>query len=538
MNRASKIISISLITFMLVGVSSVSAASPSQMGVFSTDSSQMLSSVSTFAGLGSAGVLNADVNASLFLAPKSVLVLDDGSVIVADTNNQLLRKISAGQVTTFAGASVNKDAKGFPIGGLLDGVSDQSFFNHPDGLAKDAKGDIFIADTDNNAIREIDTAGNVTTIAGNGVPGIADGQGSAALFNAPDDVAVAKDGTIYVADTLNSLIRKISPDGAVTTLNAPSTRTIVLASGETIHTGDFQDGPLSQAKFNEPSGLAIDSTGNLYVSDSGNQRIRYINISKGLVSTVAGNSVSSTDATSVYEAQAIYAAGDFADGVANQAMFNFPMGIALTKEGGLVIADSQNNSIRYLFHGHVSTLAGDIDLFSGTADGIERTAQFNLPMDVAVTAEGSILVADSFNNKIRIIKPFHLPADLPQNNSINVVLDNQTVVFDAKPEITSGRTMVPVQSIAEALGYQVTYTAMNQMIQLQRGSVVIDMTLGNKTIVTKQTGQTDITAAIDVAPYISKSGRTLIPVRFFAEQIGLDVQWDQTANTVILRNKL
>jgi sugar lactone lactonase YvrE len=531
MKRIKNVVVTSLLTAALVGGTSIASASISKDGLFSSsDPTQLLSSSLNVAGTGDAGGTNGEAHASLFRSPQSIAIAADGSIIVSDSNSQLLRKIADGKVTTLAGASVEKDAQGFPVGGLLDGTSDLSFFSHPNGIALGADGSIYVADSDNHAIRVIDKSGNVTVLAGNGVQGNIDAVGKEAKFNHPTDLAVAKDGTVYVADSLNNAIRKITTDGKVTTLNAASGRKVVIASGQTVDAGNYMDGAIAQAMFNEPSGIAIDAKGNLYVSDTGNQKIRYIDFAADKVTTVAGSGA--------YEAALVNVVGDYADGDAAKAMFSNPLGIAVTDEGGLLIADSLNNSIRYLFNGKVSTIAGDADQFAGETNGVERSAQFSVPTDVAVAADGTILVADSFNNKIRSIQPYKLPADLATDASIKVVYNGKSVVFDSKAEIKASRTMVPFRAIAEALGYEVKYTAEGQIIEMTKGTVTIKMVIGAKTVTTIEKDKADIVTSIDVAPYIiAKDNRTLIPVRFFAEQIGLDVQWNAKSHTAILRNK-
>jgi sugar lactone lactonase YvrE len=537
MKRIKSVIISSLLTAALVGGTSISASSIVKEGVFSsTDKAQVLANTKNIAGVGDFGDTNAAADLSLFRSPQSILVTADGSIVVSDSNSQLIRNIAGGKVTTLAGVYSDKNLQGFPNGGLLDGASDLSFFNHPHGIAADSKGSIYVADADNHSIRVIDKSGNVTTLAGNGVEGNTDAVGKAAKFNYPTDLAITKEGVVYVADTLNNLIRKIAVDGTVTTLNAPSDRKVLLASGQSVTAGDFKDGPIAEAKFNDPSGLALDEKGNLYVSDTGNQRIRYIDFAASTVTTVAG-SIDSVVTRSLYENGAIYALGDYADGAADKAFFNNPLGIAVTSEGGLVIADSLNNSVRYLYDGKVSTLAGDADQFAGEANGIERLAQFNIPTDVAVAADGSILVADSFNNKIRAIQPYQLPSELAKDKSIKVVYNNKPVAFDTAAEIKDSRTMVPMRAIAEALGYTVKYTEVGQIIELTKGTITIKMMIGAKSVTTVEKDKDDVVTSIDAAPYIAKGDRTLIPVRFFAEQIGLDVQWNQANRTAILRNK-
>jgi sugar lactone lactonase YvrE len=353
------------------------------------------------------------------------------------------------------------------------------------------------------------------------------------MFYRPTDVAVAADGTIYVADTLNHLIRSISPLGQVTTLNAPSKRVVEVSPGQAVASGDYADGDLASAKFNEPTSIAIDAKGNLFVSDSGNQRIRYIDLAQKKVTTVAGGS-NASDKTSVYEKKELYATGDFADGEALQALFHFPQGLAVTDEGGVVIADSGNHSIRYLYDGKVTTLAGDANQGTGESDGIEAGAEFQFPTDVAVLSDGSVVVTDSFNNKLRKISLYQHPANLPSNDDVKVVLGNKWIEFDAQPEIENGRTMVPVRFITEELGYKVTFDDATRAVRLSKDGTMIELYVGQTGIKRMEEGKPSVFKETDVQPYI-KQDRTYVPIRFFAEEIGLDVQWDQSKRTAIIR---
>lgn len=323
------------------------------------------------AGSGAVGELNGPASSASFRQPAGLAILADGSVLVADSGNHLIRKISTGTVSTYAGFTVYRDAKGFPAGMLLDGPLNQSMFHQPQGLAVDQNGTLYVADAANHAIRKITLQG-VVTIAGDGVQGDRNGTGKEARFHSPSDVAVAEDGTLYVADTLNHAIRKIAPDGSVTTLNSLSERTVELANGYLESAGDFRDGKLSEAKFNEPSGIVLDAKGNLYVSDTGNQRIRYIDLQNETVTTVAGGG-------EAYAKDALYAEGSYADGEAAAAKFQFPKGLAVTSDGGLLIADSMNHAIRYLHQGKVTTLG----------------SSFSMPVAVKVDALGKIWVADA-----------------------------------------------------------------------------------------------------------------------------------------------
>jgi len=525
----------SIVAASLLGSTSAWAAGLSGDALRNVDG-RIMADVTTQAGIGDFEDKDGAAVSAAFRSPTSVAVLPDGSIVVADTRNHNLRQIAASLVSTFAGPAlpVLVNDLGFPVGGQADGKAEESFFNEPAGLAVDAQGTVYVADAGNNTIRKVAKDGTVTTLAGNGLVGSKDGKGTEAQFNYPTDVAVAKDGTVYVADSLNHAIRKIAADGTVTTLNAASTRTIQIRPGEATFAGDYADGSLAQAKFNEPSGLAIDAKGNLYVSDTGNQRIRYIDLAAGKVTTVAGSGTAA-DGSSLYEQDELYAAGDYADGAAGAAMFDFPKGIALTSEGGLVIADSLNHAIRYLVDGKVTTLAGTVK--TGESDGVESAAQFYNPTDVAVAADGSLVIADAYNNKIRKLTPYQLPAGLPAEG-VKVVHNHEAIAFDAQPEITDGRTMVPVRAIGEAFGYEVKYEerAGTQVVQLVKGDVTVELSVGQTGVTKLETGKDAVSGETDVAPYI-KQDRTYVPVRFFAEQIGLDVQWDQATTTAILREK-
>jgi len=214
--------------------------------------------------------------------------------------------------------------------------------------------------------------GNVTTLAGNGTRGFADGPGNTAQFNNPYGVAFAPNGNIYVADTYNQRIRVTNPTtGQVTTLAGTGTE-------------GFADGPGTNAQFNNPYGVAVAPNGTVYVADQGNQRIRAINPTTGQVTTLAGSSAG------------------FADGPGNTAQFLYPQGVAVAPNGTVYVGDTGNNRIRAInpTTGRVTTLAGST---AGFADGTGTNAQFNFPYGVAVAPNGTIYVADWFNHRIRTI---------------------------------------------------------------------------------------------------------------------------------------
>jgi sugar lactone lactonase YvrE len=257
--------------------------------------------------------------------------------------------------------------------GTADGVAGQARFSAPFGLAVSASGTVYVADTANNTLRQITTNGVVTTLAGlAGQPGAADGTGDAARFRNPWSVAVDGAGNVLVADMSNNTIRKISPDGVVSTLAGQA--------GLTGHT----DGLASRARFNAPYGVAVDTAGNVYVSDSGNHAIRKIT-TDGTVSTLAG----------------LPGYPGAADGLGDIARFWNPQGLAVDATGNVYVADTGNQVIRKITPpGGVTTLAG-LAGTSGTNDGAGLAARFNSPGGVTVDAAGHIYIADTGNHTIR-----------------------------------------------------------------------------------------------------------------------------------------
>jgi sugar lactone lactonase YvrE len=323
--------------------------------------------VTTLAGIsGQPGSADGTGTNALFLYPYAVAVDGGGNVYVTDIGNQNIRKIApGGTVSTVAGT--------LGVTGSLNGSALAAQFNFPEGIAVDAAGNVYISDTNNGTIRRLSATGAVTTLAGTaGQSGSADGSGGAAEFNDPAGLGIDAAGNLYLADYGNSTIRKITSAGAVTTL-----------AGLAAQTG-ISDGQGSAARFNHPSAVALDGAGNIYVIDTSNQTVRKVSAG-GLVSTLAGNP----------------GVGGRADGVGAAASFFYPGGITAAGGGTVYVADTGNHSLRVVTPaGAVATLAGSAGR-PGSANGTGLAALFNYPDGVAVDSAGNLYIADHGNDTIR-----------------------------------------------------------------------------------------------------------------------------------------
>jgi len=257
--------------------------------------------------------------------------------------------------------------------GSLDATGSAARFNGASGVATDSAGNVYVADTGNHTIRKITPAGVVSTLAGTaGSSGSTDATGAAARFNSPRGVATDSAGNVYVADSGNNTIRSITPTGVVTTLAGTAGM-----SGSTDASG-------AAARFNGPRGIASDAAGTLYVADSGNNTIRKITPT-GAVTTLAGTAGASgsTDASGA------------------AARFSGPTGVAIDSANNVYVADTNNHTIRKITSaGAVSTLAGTAGI-ANSADGIGAAARFNGPMGVVTDSAANVYVADTNNNTIR-----------------------------------------------------------------------------------------------------------------------------------------
>jgi ABC-type branched-subunit amino acid transport system substrate-binding protein/sugar lactone lactonase YvrE len=326
--------------------------------------------VSTLAGDGHWGYRDGPGAQARFNGIEGGMAVDrEGNIYVAERGHRIRRITPNGMVSTVAGTGVP---------GYADGSGSTAQFNYPNGVTVDDTGNVYVADTFNHRIRMINPNGTVSTLAGVGEAGYRDGPGTQAQFNAPTDVAVDTTGVIYVADSRNNRIRAISPEGMVTSL---------AGSGER----GFEDGPPDQAQFDGPSRLVVDASGNVYVCDSldrefrGNHAVRRI-APDGTVTTVAGNGQPG-----------------LADGPVTDARFYHPGGLDVDASGNVYIADVLSERIRVITsQGMVYTLAGTGA--SGHADGPGAEATFLWPKGVVLDAAGRLYVADCASNRIRVLR--------------------------------------------------------------------------------------------------------------------------------------
>jgi ribosomal protein S11 len=329
----------------------------------------------TVAGTGTAGFSGdgGPAPAAGINMPSGVAATADGGFLIADTFNHRVRRVSpAGTITTVAGTG----AAGFSGDG---GPAVAAELDSPDGVAATADGGFLIADTFNNRVRRVSPAGTITTVAGTGTAGFSGdgGPATAAELSAPVAVAATADGGFLIADANNNRVRRASPAGTITT---------VAGTGTAGFSGD--GGPATAAEISDPEGVAATADGGFLIADTANNRVRRVSPA-GTITTVAGTGTAGFS-------------GD--GGPAIAAELDSPEGVAATADGGFLIADTGNNRVRRVSPaGTITTVAG-----SGTAgfsgDGGPATAaELNGPNEVAATAEGGFLIADTANSRVRFV---------------------------------------------------------------------------------------------------------------------------------------
>jgi sugar lactone lactonase YvrE len=344
--------------------------------------------IGTLAGLaGSPGTTDGTGGAARFNHPSDLVADSAGNIFVTDTANQTIRKITpTGAVSTLAGLAGSL--------GSTDGTGSAARFHSPTGITIDVAGNLYVADTDNNSIRKVTAAGVVTTLATG--------------FSHPSDVAADGSGNLFVADAGSNTIRKV----------VVSTGAVSVVAGQ-IGSAGSTDATGASARFASPEGVAVDSSGNLYVADTNNQTIRKISPA-GVVTTLAG----------------LAGRSGSSDGAGTAARFQSPSDLVVDAAGNILVADMSNQTIRKITPaGLTGTVAGQAGV-SGSSDGTGNAARFLNPAGLAVDSTGNVYVADTDNQTIRV----RTVATLPQ---ITTQPQSQTVTAGATVTFTVAATGVP-----------------------------------------------------------------------------------------------
>ncbi|GAB4024554.1 NHL repeat-containing protein [Spirosoma gilvum] len=405
--------------------------------------------INTVAGNGTTdfGGDNGPATSAALNQPAGLALDGNGNLFVADQLNNRIRKIASdGTITTVAGngeASFSGD----------EGPATSAALNSPSGVAVDGPGNLFIVDQGNHRIRKVSTDGTIRTIAGNGTADFGGDGGpavSASLY-LPSGVAVDGAGSVFIADVVNQRIRKVSIDGTIST---------IAGNGTEGFSGD--GGPAVSASLNLPFGVALDGSGNVYIADLGNRRIRKVS-TDGNISTIAGNG------NFVFS-------GD--GGAATAASFTGPSGLFIDGQGNVFIADQANNRIRKVgVNGLISSVAGNgSEGFSGDG-GPASSAALSHPTGIVRDGSGNLLIADQYNNRIRKVALPLATADLtptltlPQSNfgasgaelTRNFVLN----LFEVGGLRTSGSVVI---TLTAPVGYSLSFTNSLTSIQVTGGS--------------------------------------------------------------------
>jgi uncharacterized protein (TIGR03437 family) len=391
-------------------------AEPPDGRIRKVDTHNIITTIAGNGTLGFGGDGGPGIGAQLYL-PSGVAVDSSGNVYIADSLNNRLRKLAGGTISTVAGngaVSYSGDA----------GAATKAQVSSPQGVAVDPAGNLYIADTANNAVRRVATNGTITTLLGNGTAGAGNSQ-----LNGPQGVALDTAGNAYVADTQNARVLKISGGSAG----------VIAGTGTPGFGGD--GGAATSAQLNTPIGVAVDPSGNLYIADFGNNRVRRVTPG-GTISTVAGNGNQGYS-------------GD--GGLATAAQLNGPSAVALDTANNLYIADLQNNRVRVVSGGIISTVAG-----TGTAgysgDGGPATqAQLVSPSGLAVDPAGNVYVSDG-STRVRKIFP---------NGPIFTVAGSTTAAYSGDGGLATSATLnEPTGLVADGKGNVYVADTGNNAIRL------------------------------------------------------------------------
>jgi len=389
--------------------------------------------ITTVAGNGSPGYSGDGglaTNTSL-CAPGGVAVDASGNLFIADSGNNRIRKVDTnGIITTVAGNGIGSYSGD-------NGVATSAELSSPSGVTVDTYDNLYIVDSGNNRIRKVDTNGIITTVAGCGTSGYSGDNGPAtdAKLKGPSGVAVDASGNLFIADSGNNGIRKVGTNGIITTV-----------AGGNYYVGYTGDGGLAtDASLNGPGAVAVDASGNLFIADTDNNVIREMD-TNGIIMTVAGSYIGNDDESGSYS-------GD--GGLAIEATLYWPNGVAVDASGNLFIGDSYNNRIRKvdnsgIFNAIITTFAGNSNRGYNTGDGgLATDAGLDNPEGVAVDGFGNLYIADTWDNVIRKVTVSSLTlTNVTVNNAGNytviitgpygsVTSSNAVLIVPGPPTITT-----------------------------------------------------------------------------------------------------
>ncbi len=470
------------------------------------DSNNNVTTIAGRAGYQFQGSADGQGTNASFSVPAGITADGQGNLYVVDQNNFTIRKIdSNNNVTTIAGQ--------LGISGSADGQGTNASFNYPNSITRDGQGNLYVTDPSNQTIRKIDSNNNVTTIAGQvGNQGSANGQGTNATFYYPTGITSDSQGNLYVTDLYNETIRKVDSNYTVTTIagqvglqgssDGPAANvdwfitpaitvdgqgnlfvadnvnndilkigtndSVTTIAGQVGNAGSA-NGQGTNASFNTPNGITVDSKGNLYVADSGNDTIRKIDSSNN-VTTIAGHARTRGSA----------------DGQGTNATFALPAGITSDSQGNLYVADQHNDTIRKIDTNlNVTTLSGQAGV-SGSADGQGTNATFDHPTGITVDSKGNFYLSDQ--NTIRQAA-FITPA-------------SQTISFKALPAKAYGDASFPLNARASS-GLSVSYTSSDTNVAVVSSNTLTIVGVGSATITASQLGGTYYTAATPVSQILT-----------------------------------
>lgn len=394
--------------------------------------------IHTYAGNGIAGYSAVKVATSAELHYPCAVASDaSGNIYIADYDNNRVRKVDAGDsISNFAGNGVYGYLSG-------TGVADASKISRPTGVATDDSGNVYIADYDNSCIRKVNSNGLISTFAGNDTAGYSGdgGLATAAELNYPIGVAVDGSDNLYIADGLSNCIRKVNTHGIITT---------IAGNGTLGYSGDGAQA--TSAELDDPYGVAVDDTGNVYIADDANNRIRKVN-THGIITTIAGNGTAGFS-------------GD--GGTATSAELNQPQGVTFDLSGNMYITDYGNQRIRMVNNsGIISTIAGNGTRgFSGDG-GVATSAELNNPSgEIAIDRSGNIYIADQSNQRIRKLTLVGAGVNGPSTENGNVKIypnpNNGDFAISINSEALKDNTSIV--EIFNVLGEKVYQSTLNATV--------------------------------------------------------------------------